>query len=182
MAIITNVQYAAEDLSQLRIFYGDLTEIMGPNSAVTGYRYRYTDDVTEWLELGFTIEPFYPYYGISLERAYITKGNEIGVYSADLIEGAYANPVQGDVENPKVYRTQLNRRRANNADKLAGELSLGQPDKDQAKTDQKLSEYEVKISNDENKALSNMHKLDTVDEVMMFDVPAQNWNIWTPPV
>lgn len=147
------------------------------------HSYRYTIEIEDWVAEGNTIAPYYEYLGWTIDRAYNTKGAGIIYHANALIENANANPTQellgGDA---LLNKKQLNRRRADRADRVAGELPIDEVDKDQAKTDQKLAEYETKISKDENKALDNMYKLSTVDEVMAFDVAGQNWNVWTPPI
>ena len=114
-------------------------------------------------------------------EAYAEKEAEIYAYGNILIDMAYANPVQGVNTDPVFYKEKISRRKSNKADKLTGEIVLTQEEKDEAKTDEKLSEYEIKISNDQDKAISNLHKLTGVDNIMVFDIANENWNTWIPP-
>lgn len=120
---------------------------------------------------------------ISLESALTTKESEIDIYANLLIDNAFSNPTidQTDI-NPRVQRNIMSVRRNDKSDKLAGEITLTQEEKDESKTDQKLSEYELKINQDSDKAKVNVNKLNTVVEVVNFDISAESWNVWNPPV
>ena len=142
----------------------------------------HTAIIDEWIAEGNTIQDYDPYYAMTVEQAYQSKEIEINAYALLLIYNAYSEPVQGITANSEKYKTKVQRRRTDRADKLAGEIVLTQEEKDEAKTDQKLSEYEVKITDDQEKAEINLHKLNTVAEIMSFDVEAESWNVWTPPV
>ena len=107
---------------------------------------------------------------------------DVKVYAQNLIDSAYANPTQGVTADPQIHKEKMNIRRNQKADKLAGEIALTQAEKDEAKTDQKLSEYEYKIWDDADKAITNIDKLNTVQEIEDFDISTQSWNVWTPPV
>ena len=178
--MITNVQFSTPDNLNVLITFDSGDPVRQPYNE---HNYRYSGEIAAWEQSGNTIAPYYLYLGWSIGDAYWEKGKEITQYANALIEDANANPTQGSMGGDALLnKKQLNRRRADRADKLAGDINISPPDKEQAKTDQKLSEYETKISADENKASSNMMKLNTVDEVMAFDVPAENWNVWAPPV
>ena len=110
------------------------------------------------------------------------KTLEIDIYAYELIDNAYSNPMQDVTVNPIIYKNDMALRRNDKADKLAGEIALSVDEKLSSKTDQKLSEYEYKISQDRNKAVTNMLKLNTAVEVNAFDVSAENFNEWLPPV
>jgi len=107
---------------------------------------------------------------------------EVNNYADVLIEDAYSNPVQDIISDPIEHRNIISVRRNNKSDKIAGEIVLTQEEKDEAKTDQKLSEYEQKILTDSSKVKENIDKLNTVQEVIDFNISAENWNVWTPPV
>ena len=113
--------------------------------------------------------------------AQTAKKIEINNHADALIENAYSNPTQTTTADPIIHRRDVEFRRNDKADKLAGEISLTQAEKDEAKIDQKLSEYEVKIYQDSDKAKTNMYKLNTSTEVNAFDVSAENWNLWISP-
>lgn len=115
-------------------------------------------------------------------EAYAIKELGIDTYGDKLIENAYSNPVEGIIENPIFYRKKVSRRKSNKSDKISAEVSLKEVEKNEAKTDEKLSGYEVKISDDQDKAITNLYKLSGVDNIMSFDVAAENWTIWVPPV
>ena len=142
----------------------------------------YAQELADWVALGNTITPYDAYYHINLQEAYSNKEQEIITYGDALINGAYANPEQGVTVNFTLYKSKVNRRKSNKADKLASEIVLTTEEKDEAKVDEKLSEYEVKISNDQDKAITNLYKLNTVTDIMTFDVQAENWNVWVAPV
>ena len=114
-------------------------------------------------------------------NAQVRKTNECDNYGLSLIDGAYANPQVGVTNSSTRGRGKANSRRNDNSDKVASEIPLSQVDKDQAKLDQKISAYEIKIWKDSDKAISNMLKLNTAIEITNFDVSAENWTVWNPP-
>ena len=119
----------------------------------------------------------------NLANAQTRKIAEIDNYADDLVADAYNNPVQGETIDGIRYRKQVGTRTKNKSDKMAGEIALDQEEKDQSKTDQKLAEYEVKAGTDDaNKAVTNMYKLDLPSEVNAFDVAAESWTVWNPPI
>ena len=126
------------------------------------------------------ISEYDAYFGWDETQAYEAKESEIDSYGENLITDAYSNPIQGVTENPTRYRKKVGRRKSNKADKIAGEIPLDSAEKDESKSDEKLSEYETKITADQDKATTNLHKLSGVSTIMNFDVPGQNWNVWTP--
>lgn len=139
--------------------------------------------IDEWLADGNSIEPYNAFAGMTLDEAYNYMGNEIITYANNLVDSAFSNPTQTITDiDPSAQRRKINKRRNNRVDKQAGEIALTQAEKDMAKTDQKLSEYEVKIDDDKDKAITNMMKLNTVEEVSNFDITAQTWTVWSPPV
>ena len=121
-----------------------------------------------------------------LVRAQKAKTSEIERHAEGLIATAYTTPTQGDVAAPvnsDKHRDKMAHRRNAKADKLAtGSLTLTAAEKDEAKTDQKLSEHEGKIYTDSDKAVTNMLKLTTSVEVKAFNIEAETWTSWTPPV
>ena len=138
--------------------------------------------IDEWIAEGNTIEAYNQYYEWTEQQAYETKEAEIDTYSDNLIANAYANPIQGITVNPDYYKKKINRRKSNKSDKIASEIELTDDEKNEAKTDEKLSEYEVKITADQDKAITNLHKLGGVENIMSFNVEAESWNVWTPPI
>ena len=119
----------------------------------------------------------------SLEVAKTEKYAEADIYAQNLIDDAYANPVQGSSVDGVQYEKLVNSRRKDKADKLAGEIALDTAEKDEAKTDQKLSEYERKCQEANDKARTEIDKGDTADEVMAMDIPTiTTWPVWSPPV
>lgn len=142
----------------------------------------YSRELDQWQADGGVITPFDMYYGWSESDAYKSKKQEIYKYGDDLITTAYTNPIQGVDTDPVFYKEKVSRRKSNKADKFVGGITLKQNEKDEAKVDEKLSGYEVKITNDQDKAIVNLHKLTGVDNIMIFDVSAENWNVWAAPV
>jgi len=118
----------------------------------------------------------------NIKNARDSKTDEIYGYGNNLVKGAYTNPIQGVTKDPNRYEITVAKRKSNKSDKMAGDISITQADKDVAKSDEKLSGYSVKIDADENKAIDNMLKLNTVQEIKAFDVASETWNVWTPPV
>ena len=123
----------------------------------------------------------YVYSDIDLIDAYIRKGDEIRAYANQLVTDATSNPVDGLVVDPIDYAKVSNSARNDRADKISGELTLTQAEKDDAKNAQKLSEFEGKIWADAGKATSNMEKLSTTLEVSNFNISAESWNVWIAP-
>lgn len=115
-------------------------------------------------------------------EAYAEKEAEIDAYGDALIDAAYASPAQGVVTNSGYHKKVVNRRKSNRADKMAGDTTLSEAEKEESKMDEKLSEYETKITKDQDKAFANLYKLSGVDSIMSFDVAQQNWSTWTPPI
>jgi len=64
--MITNVQYSIDDGSQVRITFDDFSTVLQPYE--NGVRYKYTDEIDEWLGLGNTIEPYDEYYGMDIAQ------------------------------------------------------------------------------------------------------------------
>ena len=100
---------------------------------------------------------------------------EIDLYGEELIENAYANPKINIVVDPIRYKKKVNRRKSNKSDKIAGEIVLSVEEKLESKSDEKLSEYETKITADQEKAEINLYKLSGVDNIMAFDLSLENW-------
>lgn len=123
----------------------------------------------------------YVYADVPLEEAQVTKHKEINAYGWQLIYDANGNPTDGITMEPEENIKRSANRTKDRANKLAGELTLKKSEKNEAKNDQKLSEYEGKVWADANKAIANMLKLDTTAEVSAFDVSAENWNVWIAP-
>ena len=118
----------------------------------------------------------------NIEEAQDSKAAECDSYAQGLIDAAYAEPTQGSTVNSDRNKRRTESRRKDLSDKMAGEFTLTQAEKDQSKVDQKLSEYEVKVYDDSDKAVINMLKLNTAIEIYAFDISAESWNVWTPPV
>ena len=144
---------------------------------------HYDKDVEEFLDGGGVIAPYDPYYGWTLEYAYSVKKNEADAYAQNLIDEAFANPQIGITTDPDAHKRRTGSRRKDKADKQAGEIALTQEEKDEAKIDQKLSEYEIKCWDAADKVHGNVDKEDTVAGVMVIDVETNTtWPIWEPPV
>lgn len=94
---------------------------------------------------------------------------------------AYSNPQISVEKDPKNHKKDISIRTNNKLNKIVGEILLTQEEKDEAKLDQKLSEYEVKLSINKNKVLTNLYKLTGAGEINNFDVELENWESWTPP-
>lgn len=122
------------------------------------------------------------YSNFTEEEAYLLKENEIIIYGDNLILNAYANPQVDLNVNPNHYLKKVNRIKSNKMDKLAGDIALTQEEKDEAKLHEKLSEYEIKISDDQDKAINNLHKIIIVSDIIDFNIIEQSWNTWTPPI
>ena len=134
--------------------------------------------VIEWINEGNIINP----YQISISDVIKNKEREIYLYAESQINFAYSNPIQSISIPPDVQRKKMLIRRNQKTDKILGNIALTQIEEDEAKADQKLSEYELKIWNDADKAISNLNKLNTIAEVESFNISEENWNIWNPPV
>ena len=118
-----------------------------------------------------------------LSEAVALKYAEADAYAQDLIADAYDNPVQGTTVDGVQYEKLVNSRRKDKADKLAGEIALDQAEKDEAKTDQKLSEYENKTQTANDKARTEINKGNAAAEVLAMDIPTiTTWPIWSAPV
>ena len=175
--IIESVRFTVETNDQVEITFGDDSTYTQPYNEV---RYRYTDQLNEWLALGNIITSYDQYYGRTIEQAQTDKSQECDGYGQSLIDAAHTNPQIGVNVHAGANKRRTDSRRNDKADKQAGEIELDQAEKDQAKSDQKLSEYEGKIWKDSDKAITNMLKLSTATEIYEFVVPAQSWNVWTP--
>jgi len=139
--------------------------------------------VAEWEAAGNTVLPYDPYYGWTLEQAYEIKKNESDAYAQNLIDEAFTNPQIGVVTDGNAHKRRTESRRKDKADKQAGEIALTQDEKDEAKVDQKLSEFETKAWDASDKVHGNIDKEDTVNDVMAIDVETNTiWPIWEPPV
>ena len=140
-------------------------------------------NLVKWVENEWVDYEYDPFRLYSIEESQQSKTNEIELYADNLVKNAYNNPTQSQTDiDGKRYKNKVNLRSKDKSNKVSGEVTLTQDEKDQSKTDQKLSEYELKIDNDTDKAISNMLKLNTVDEIKSFDVSAETWNVWTPPL
>jgi len=117
-----------------------------------------------------------------IAKAQKAKAQECDNYGQTLIDEANTHPQESITTYSEANKRRTEARRRNKADKQAGNIALDELEKDQAKIDQKLSEYETKVWKDSDKAITNMMKLDTATEIYAFDVPAQNWTIWVSPV
>ena len=121
------------------------------------------------------------YADVTLEEAYSTKETEINAYAESLIHDANSNPSDGvTMDADENIKRSVNRAK-DRSNKMAFDKVLTETEKNEAKNDQKLSEYEGKIWDDSDKTILNMMKLDTVLEVSAFDVEAENFTTWIPP-
>ena len=136
-----------------------------------------------WIQDGATFREATANDRMTLAEAVANKYAEADAYAQGLIDDAYANPVQGVTVDNVLHERIVNSRRKDKADKLAGEIALDQAEKDEAKTDQKLSEYERKCQEANDKARTNIDKGNDADEVMAMDIPTiTTWPEWSPPV
>lgn len=117
------------------------------------------------------------------QEAINSKSQECEDYAENLIILSQTNPVLGLNVDPIKYAKRVKSREKDKANKLAGEITLTQDEKDQAKTDQKLSEYEVKCWAASDKAIKEVNKGTDPELIMVLDVSTlTTWPIWTPPV
>ena len=122
-----------------------------------------------------------------LDTAKDIKNKEIRIYADTLITDAYSNPQNGVTTDPTDHRNIMSVRRNNKSDKLAGEISLSQIEKDEAKIDQKLSEHEEKILINRDKFIldTNDIEIDDIDPIAQVEaivVEDLLWTTWTPPL
>jgi len=161
--------------------------------AVNGEDYTVRNGDLEAGESGQLIENWNPLLGpipsdqeladAELEAEKLNKKNEADAYGQNLIDDAYGNPQQGISTEAEIHKRRTESRRKDKADKQAGEITLTEEEKNQSKTDQKLSEYETKCWDASDKVHANIDKEDTVDDVMAIDVETNTtWPIWEPPV
>ena len=142
-------------------------------------------DATEqgWIKDGTNFRPATADDTMTLAEAVAAKYSEADVYGQSLINAAYANPTQGANVDGELQKRIVGSRQKDRADKVAGEITLTQEEKDIAKTDQKLSEYETKVNDAIDKARAEIDKKDTAAEVMALDIPTiTTWPVWSPPV
>jgi len=181
MIIILKIQYSTPENSEVLVDIQDSPQMTVPWPTQNSW---ISNDIDAWLAEGNEIDPYDPYLGLTLEKAYATKEQETEDYAQSRIDDAYKTPQQGvSYSNPKFWERRQNSRRKDKADKQAGELPLDQAEIDTAKIDQKLSEFEGKTWADSDKVISNIHKKGTVEEVMVIDIETNiTWNTWEPPV
>ena len=141
------------------------------------------DDKQKWNGIGWESYVPYPYKDWTLEQAKRIKVQECEQYAETLIENSKSNPTQGVSVDPIMYSKRIKAREKDKANKLAGEIILTQEEKDQAKTDQKLSEYEVKCFDASDKAIKEVEKETTIDDIMAIDViTITTWPVWVAPI
>lgn len=120
---------------------------------------------------------------IKIANAINTKTEECEDFAEALINVAKSNPSVGVTANPRLYTKRIKARERNNNNKLSGEIILTQDEKDQAKTDQKLSEYEVKCWDASDKAVKEVNKGTDPALIKLLDVSTlTTWPVWSPPV
>ena len=139
------------------------------------------NDGSQWNQVWIAIALTQTEMDANLQRARDKKYLESEAHADSLISAAYANPTDGVTENPSTYKKMVNARERDKANKVAGEITLDQTEKDVAKVDQKLSEYDGKtwIAND--KCYTNIDKKDFVSEVEAIDIlTIVVWPVWTP--
>ena len=114
----------------------------------------------------------------------ISKKQECYQYTESLIDEAYSNPTQSDVDvDFNLHKKLVVARQNNNANKSAGGLSLTIDETNQAKTDQKLSEHEVKCWETYIKSVTEIDKKTTAEDVAAIDVATVVvWPIWVAPI
>ena len=177
---ITAARYNTEEEISIAATLDSGGEIFMPSYPSSTH---YDNDMQEFLDGGGTIAPYDPYYGWSLEQAVDIKKMESEQYAQELIDDAYTNPQEGVITDGPTHKRRTESRRKDKADKQAGDVSLTQEEKDEAKIDQKLSEYETKCWDASDKVLANIDKEDTVENVMSIDVATNTlWPVWEPPV
>ncbi len=143
---------------------------------------EYNTLVNKYVEVSgdvYTLKYTYEYIGLSSAKT--KKIKEINDYGISLINLANGNPEMGVNMDAETNINTTILRRNNRIDKLVGELNFTEEEKREAKTDQKLSDFSLKIQGDIDKAVTNMLKSDTTAEIEAFDIQAQNWSTWTPP-
>ena len=173
--MITTVRYT--NAQNTGIVVDDQTWLAWPSDT------HWDADVQEWIDAGNTITPFAEFYGWTLPQAQAAKTRESEQYAADLIHAANAHPQQGLNVDPDLHRRRADARRKDKADKQAGELALDEDEKNQAKVDQKMSEYEGKCWAASDKAIKEIDKGDDVAEVMALEIPTiTTWPVWEPPL
>jgi len=126
-----------------------------------------------------------PYYGVTLEEAYTVKRIEIFSLGETKKCEAELNPRIGVNLDVPCLTARTNRQliQEDFNNKLIGEVTITQDEKDEAKAYQKLTEFYRKMVDDVSKGIINVEKLNTVAEVEAFDVHTDVvWNVWTPPV
>ena len=142
----------------------------------------YDTKLQTFLDGGGTIDPYDPYYGWTLEHAVKIKSNESEQYAQANIDQAYSEPTQGVIVDGATHKRRTESRRKDKSDKQAGEIVLTEDEKNEAKTDQKLSEHETKCWDASDKVLKNIDKESTVVDVMAIDVATNtNWPVWSAP-
>ena len=119
-----------------------------------------------------------------LSSELIRKKQEAEQHAQALIDKTFSNPTQSDVDiNLKFHKKLVEARQNDKANRLAGGISLGIDEIDQAKTDQKLSEYEVKCWEAYIKAIAEIDKKSTAAEVVAININnITTWPEWSPPV
>ena len=158
--------------------YGYYTFVTPPQTESTEYN-RLISSTMVLIDGVYTLT--YVYEDVTLEEAQLTKTNEINEYANGLILDANSNPTDGVTMEASKNVNASTLRRKSRADKLSAEILLSEVEKNEAKNDQKLSEFEGKIGDDTDKAISNMMKLKTTIDVSLFDVSLENWNTWVAP-
>ena len=138
-----------------------------------------TNDGNQWNQVWDVINLTQLELDTNFSRAAAIKKAESDAYAEDLIEAAYSNPSVGVTENPGTYKKIVAARERNNANKLAGEIALAQDEKDQAKVDQKLSEYDGKVTVANDKSYTEIDKKSYVSEVEALVIETiTTWPTW----
>lgn len=120
---------------------------------------------------------------ITVDEAKEIKYYEAEEYAESLISQAYANPTEGAVEDAVRNSKRVKVRERDKANRIAGGITLTQDEKDQAKIDQKLSEYEVKCWAASDKAIEEINKGTDVYAIKALDISTlTTWPVWVPPV
>jgi len=170
---INTVQYSFDG------FYKINDSIFAPNDE----KNRYYQQVQEWEAVeGNIIEPYDQYEGITLIEAYRRKDMETDAYAHDLIVAAHSNPIVGIEVDGDRHMVQVDRRRGHRSDLNSSGDPLNANDIIDATDDQYLSSYETKISADQNNVINTIHGILLAANVMNFDVSAQIWTTWNPPI
>ena len=137
--------------------------------------------IDAWVAEGNKIRAFNKYKNWTIEQALAHKEEEIDDYADRLIRKAYKNPIEGKTVNARRYERQVNRRKSNNIDKIVNGDTFTVEERNQARLDEKLSKYEIRIERKQDLAEENLNLLTTVKDIMKFDVKAQEWVDWVPP-